>query len=324
MPLGSQPPATLCLQAQPVERVWGSHTLSQRIGLDMPEAIGELWLAYDQNKVQSGLYAGQTVADLLPSLGQSFIGQAPFKRYGLELPLLVKFLHAQEWLSVQVHPDDAYAHRVEAASGFHGKTEAWQVLEGQGEIVYGLKQPANANALRQAALSGDLWNQLSRYSLSEGQTVYMPAGTIHALGPGLLIYEVQQRSDLTYRLYDYGRPRALHLDKGLEVARLKPTPIPTLTPWVEGEKTTLLASEAFVLESHTLGGRQAIQSPLESFLLLTLVEGTAHWLEGNLGWGNTLLIGAGQTVELQGNARFLATFIPTQERLERYPRAVRV
>ncbi len=324
MPESLQNLSALCLEAKPVVRVWGGTRLTHHLGLQTSQPIGELWLAYDENPVKTGPYKGQVLAQLIPKLGADFIGEVPAERYGLELPLLVKFLDSGEWLSVQVHPDDSYAHRVEAASGFHGKTEAWQILGGQGEIVYGLSEPIERAALRQAAQDGSIWGKLARHSLKPGQTVYVPAGTIHALGPGLVLYEVQQRSDLTYRLYDFGRPRELHLDKGVEVSKVEPTSIPQTTPLVTREKTTLLASRAFVLESYTLEDIQIIQAPQESFLLLTLTSGKAHWAEGELGWGDTLLIGAGRQVELKGQAQFLGAFIPSEERLEGYPSTVRV
>lgn len=312
------------LEAQSVPRVWGGRRMAKRLGLQATEPIGELWLAYDQNRIRSGPLAGRTLAEALPELGAGFIGKGVFGKYGLELPLLIKFLDTAEWLSVQVHPDDAYARTVEAASGWHGKTEAWYILEGEGEIVYGLHAPVERERLAEAAQNGTLWDWLRREWVIPEQTIPVPAGTIHALGPGLLLYEVQQRSDLTYRLYDYGRPRELHLQKGLDVAKLKPTPLPHLTPLPAHRKEILLASEAFVLERYDLRGRLILQAPQDSFLLLTLVAGGADWLEGSLSWGDTLLIGAGETIELTGQARLLGAFVPSPSWLAGYPNSVRM
>ncbi|WP_036199728.1 type I phosphomannose isomerase catalytic subunit [Meiothermus ruber] len=312
------------LEARPVQRVWGGTRLAKHLGLEAQEPIGELWLAYDQNRIRSGLLAGRTLAEALPELGPGFIGRAAYSRYGLELPLLVKLLDTAEWLSVQVPPDDAYAHTVEAATGFHGKTEAWYILEGEGEIVYGLRAPMERESLAQAAQGGALWGWLQREWVVPGQVIPVPAGTIHALGPGLLLYEVQQRSDLTYRLYDYGRPRELHLQKGLDVARLEPTPLPRPTPLPAHHKEILLAGEAFVLERYQLCGRLTLQAPADSFLLLTLVAGGGEWLEGPLWWGDTLLIGAGEGLELTGQAQLLGAFVPSPDSLQWYPQAVRM
>lgn len=311
--------APLRLQARPEKRVWGGKIISERLGLQSDEPIGELWLAYDENPVQTGPFADRKLSEVIQALGPSFLGEAPYARYGLELPLLVKFLDTAEWLSVQVHPDDEYAHRVEAATGFHGKTEAWYILEGHGELIYGLERSMDKEGLEAAFKSGDVDGLLHHEQVSPGQVIYVPAGTIHALGPGLLLYEVQQRSDLTYRLYDYGRPRELHLEKGSEVSKLEPTLIPVLKPVHDGGKDVLLASEAFVLERYTLQGASNITAPDESFLLLTLVGGEAEWAEGKLGWGDTLLIGAGKNVELNGKVEFLGSFVPSRGRLSGYP-----
>lgn len=314
----------LCLEAQPVCRVWGGSRIKAKLGLQMEDLTGELWLAYDQNRIRSGPLAGRTLVDVLPELGAGFIGKATCDRYGLELPLLIKFIDTAEWLSVQVHPDDAYAHTVEASSSFHGKYEAWYILEGDGEIVYGLREPMERESLSRAAQDGALWDKLQREWVAAEQVIPVPAGTIHALGPGLLLYEVQQRSDLTYRLYDYGRPRELHLKKGLEVARLEPTPLPQPLPMPAQHKEILLASEHFVLERYQLRGRLTQRAPDDCFLLFTLIAGGAEWLEGPLSWGDTLLIGAGEAIELTGQAQFLGASVPPPEWLNWYPAALRV
>lgn len=308
--------SVLPLASRDVERVWGG----QRLAPGAPQPVGERWLAYDENPVSGGPFAGRQLADALEELGGEFIGSVPFERYGLELPLLVKFLDTAEWLSVQVHPDDAYAHAVEAGTGFHGKTEAWYVLEGEGEVVYGLEHPADAATVRQAAFDGSLWPMLHRERVRAGQVVFVPAGTVHALGPGLLLYEVQQRSDLTYRLYDYGRPRELHLEKGLAVSRLEPTPIPSPQP----SGNVLLASSAFVLERYAVQGAHRLQAPEESFLLVTPISGSLAWAGGSLDWGETLMVGAGRSLELNGEGVVLAAYVPSPQRLEQFPPAVRV
>lgn len=313
----------LALEPQAVPRVWGGPRLTRFIAQERPEPIGELWLAYDENLVSSPPFTGRRLTEVLPELGPEWLGSVPYERYGLELPLLIKFLDAAEWLSVQVHPDDSYAHTVEAASGFHGKTEAWYVLEGKSELVYGLKRPMTREELHQGLLDGSAWENLRRVDVGPGDVIFVPAGTIHALGPGLLLYEVQQRSDLTYRLYDYGRGRQLHLEKGLEVSKLEPTPIPKLQPYPEGHKEILLASSAFVLERYRLEGTATIQAPQESFLLLTLVRGQASWEGRTLRWGETLLIGAGKKVALSGRAELLGAFIPSEQQLRSYPASVR-
>ena len=305
----------------PSTRVWGGIALSRHLGIDAHEPIGELWLAYDESPVLTGAHAGLTVAEALPALGPAFIGAEPYARYGLELPLLVKFLDAAEWLSVQVHPDDAYAHEVERASGFHGKTEAWCILSGSGELVVGVNRAVERAEVRAAALDGSIDAMLAHVRVEPGDLVYLPAGTIHALGPGLVLYEVQQRSDLTYRLYDYGRPRDLHLDRALDVAMLTPSVAPRLTAT---DGAAMLAAPAFLLSRHRITETTTIQAPKESFLLLTQIDGEARWRGRALRWGETLLVAAGAAIELEGHATLLGSCVPSAEHLSCIDPRVRV
>ena len=316
--------AALLLGQLPSPRVWGGEAISRHLGVTTGEPIGELWLAYDDCPVLTGAHAGETVAEALRALGGAFLGPVPFARFGLELPLLAKFLDTSAWLSVQVHPDDAYAHTVERASGFHGKTEAWCILQGTGELIYGVSSSLDAETVRAAALDGSIDALLAHVIARPGDVIYVPAGTIHALGPGLLLYEVQQRSDLTYRLYDYGRPRELHLDRALEVSKLRPALPPELIEMRSDDLEVLLAAPAFLLARFAIAGSGEIRAPHESFLLLTLVEGSASWDGRDLRWGETLLIAAGESVRLAGDARFLGSFVPSPDRLARLDPRVRV
>jgi mannose-6-phosphate isomerase len=135
---------------------------------------------------------------------------------GGELPLLVKFLFTSANLSVQVHPDDATA-RVENSLG---KTEMWHVLAAEpgAKIAAGFREPVTEQRLRESAVSGEIENMLEWHDAAPGDTFFIPAGTVHAIGAGLVLCEIQQNSDITYRLYDYGRGRELHLDQGIAVS----------------------------------------------------------------------------------------------------------
>ena len=137
------------------------------------------------------------------------------------LPLLVKFVFTSARLSVQVHPDDAFARVHENSSG---KTEMWHVLKAEpgAQIALGFRETLSAERLRDAAMSGEIVNLLQWIEVSAGDTFFVPAGTVHALGAGLAVCEIQQHSDITYRFYDYGRPRELHLNEAMQVAALGP------------------------------------------------------------------------------------------------------
>ena len=138
-----------------------------------------------------------------------------------ELPLLVKFLFTSEELSVQVHPDDAYAAKHHNS---RGKTEMWHVLAAEpgAQIAAGFREPVSPERLRAAALSGEIEESAGVVEARPGDTFFIPAGTVHAIGAGLTLCEIQQLSDITYRLYDYGRPRELHLEHSIAVARREP------------------------------------------------------------------------------------------------------
>jgi mannose-6-phosphate isomerase len=137
-----------------------------------------------------------------------------------DLPLLVKFLFTTEKLSVQVHPEDEYA-RLHHDS--RGKTEMWHILAAEpgAQIAAGFRAPLTPEQFREAALSGAIESELQWFDARPGDTFFIPAGTVHAIGPGLALCEIQQNSDVTYRLYDYGRPRELHLEHGAQVSRLE-------------------------------------------------------------------------------------------------------
>ena len=209
------------LEPQLKERVWGGKRLADLYGVQ-GGPYGEAWLVYDENKITSGPFAGRALKDVLPELGEDFLGRKVVERYGYQLPLMIKLIDSADWLSVQVHPDDAYARAHEAHTGYLGKAEAWIVLEAEpgARVIYGLKRSVTREELRAAVLDGSILDLVNYAPVKKGDVIYVPPGTIHALGPGLFVLEVSQRSDLTYRLYDYGRGRELHLDRALDVVRL--------------------------------------------------------------------------------------------------------
>ncbi len=143
------------------------------------------------------------------------IGEVWFEQ--TELPLLVKFLFTSENLSVQVHPDDATARERHNSLG---KTEMWHILAAQpdAKIAAGFREPISQERMREAALSGEIVDLLAWHEAKAGDTFFIPAGTVHAIGAGLTLCEIQENSDVTYRLYDYGRGRELHLDDGISVS----------------------------------------------------------------------------------------------------------
>jgi mannose-6-phosphate isomerase len=195
-------------------RPWGLRSLAPWFADEFDAPVGEAWFT----AAGSGTSLGPSLGELLASDGPRLLGTSGFPG---NQPLLLKLLFTAERLSVQVHPDDEYGWRHHRSPG---KTEAWHVLaaEPTASVGLGFVRPLTAETARAAARSGEIERLLAWVPARPGSTFFVPAGTVHAIGAGLTLVEVQQPSDVTYRLYDYGRPRELHLDHGFAVADLGP------------------------------------------------------------------------------------------------------
>ncbi len=210
-------------------KVWGGRQLEQRLAKDLPagEPIGESWEIFWKNRVSNGPLQGKTLGELIAAYPQKMLGS---RNAAPEFSLLVKFIDAQDWLSVQVHPDDERAAKLEGEP--RGKTECWYIIDAApgAQIAYGLAEALNAASFRRAIEAGRTKDVLQYVTVAPGDFIYVPAGTLHALGPGILLYELQQTSDTTYRLYDWdrpgldGKPRQLHLDKALACTNFEVKP----------------------------------------------------------------------------------------------------
>jgi mannose-6-phosphate isomerase len=200
-------------------RPWGGEDLSPIYpNHKFSEKIGEAWLSGDDCKVSNGPLKGQSLAELSQVYQRELVGDAA--RNPKRFPLLLKFLFPHEKLSVQVHPDDAQALRVGQP---WGKTECWYVAHAKpgAQIGLGLKPGATAGQLEEAIHENRAEQMLNWLDVFTGDMIYVAGGTVHTLGPGSVIVETQQQSDTTYRLYDYGRPRELHLKDGMAAVREK-------------------------------------------------------------------------------------------------------
>ncbi len=220
----------------PREIVWGGDLLKRKYGKSTPFAkLAESWeLTVRSDNVSSianGPCAGTTLADYIEKYGKAVVGD---RWSGERFPLLIKFIDARDKLSVQVHPGDEYALK---KHGEYGKTEAWYIVEAEpgAKIVWGMKQGCGSAELREAAEKGDIASVLNYTEVRSGQLYFIPSGLIHAIGAGILIAEIQQNSDITYRVYDYNRPddtgrlRPLHLeDAYASVKALTPVDIEAL------------------------------------------------------------------------------------------------
>jgi mannose-6-phosphate isomerase len=264
--------------------VWGRSRL--RPG-HVPTA--EAWVIYEGDRIAAGPLAGQTLAQAAAAYGAALLGRRAVRRTGTRFPLLIKLLDCAQWLSLQVHPNDGQAVRLEGPGQF-GKTEAWHLLEAEpgAEILCGLRPGMTRANLEQAIRRGTILDGMQRLTIHAGDTILLRPGMIHALGPGLLVYEVQQTSDLTYRVFDWNRPatqgRKLHLEQALAVADVNAAAqvIPQ-PPLADVDQRELVACPYFTLQ--LLAGQTnsiSLDTGGESFHALTLIEGGAQ-VEGP-GW----------------------------------------
>lgn len=275
------------LEPQYREYVWGGNRL--RPG-HTPTA--EAWIVYEGDLISSGPLKGQTLSAAAKAYGAALLGEQVISRTGLRFPLLVKLLDCAQWLSLQVHPNDQQAVQLEGPGHF-GKTEAWHILEADpdAKILWGLKPGAEQADWKQAVRNGTIIDYTQSVPVKNGETIFIPAGTLHALGPGLLVYEVQQVSDITYRVFDWNRPassgRQLHIEQSLAVInpQARGQAIPP-APFIDGGATQLIACPYFTLERLTTESvplQLATQG--RTFHTLTVIEGQIN-IEGN-GWKQT-------------------------------------
>lgn len=313
----------LVLQPALHVKVWGGRRLATALAKSLPDdrPYGESWEMHDTVTVVNGPLSGQSLGSLLAQYGAALIG--PNHDPAAGLPLLAKFLDAADWLSVQVHPDDEQARELEGDP--RGKTEAWYIVAAQpgAQLVVGIRPGTRREVVAAAIRDNTLEDLLVYADVAPGDVLFIPAGTIHALGPGLLLYEIQQSSDMTYRLYDWGRmgldgkPRPLHIEKGVTVSNLDALPPIKHT----GENTLpvvdIVQSAFFTTLLHQLNPRNGTRITLDTggthFHILTSLAGDIEITAGDnlvpLAAGQTALIPASLGVyTLSGTGRVLRSF----------------
>lgn len=262
------------------DRIWGGTKLREEFGYDIPsETTGECWgISAHSNgpsEVVNGPLKGKTLDQVWDEHRELFADQE-----GEDFPLLVKILDAKTDLSVQVHPDDSYAREVEGEA--FGKTECWYVIDCEpgAELVYG--HHAGSKLQFEEMVSDNRWNELLRkVAIKPGDFVYVPNGTIHAIGAGTMILETQQSSDITYRVYDYdrrddaGNTRELHIEKSIEVAMIPHQDAefePVLSANDDLNIEKLIKENYFTVYHWNLEGSvSAVENP--SYLLVSVLEG---------------------------------------------------
>lgn len=265
--------------------IWGGTRLKDEYGkkTDMP-IVAESWelSCHKAGKsiVENGAFAGKPLSDCIKKLGRRVIGS---RAASIDFPILIKLIDAHDNLSVQVHPDDAYA---QTAEGQSGKTEMWYIVDAEpdAKLIYGLKKEISRPEFEKHINDNTLLDICNEVPVKKGEVFFIEAGTLHAIGKGILIAEIQQSSDVTYRVYDYGRkgkdgkPRQLHIAKALAVTNLKPPShtvgaLGTLDAFADYKVTLLSQCSLFTVQLFQLEGNCALSAGAQSFHSLIILDG---------------------------------------------------
>ena len=271
--------------------------------------------------VSEGEYKGKSLNQLVRELKGKLVGQENYERFGDEFPLLIKFIDARQDLSIQVHPTDEIAHR---QGKTRGKTEMWYALESApgAQLYNGLKQQITPEQYKQMVENDTITDALARYEVNEGDVFFIPAGRIHAIGAGCFVAEIQQTSDVTYRIYDFkrkdknGNYRELHTELAAE--SIDYTVLPNYRAEYErtkNEGVQVATCPYFTTAVYDLTEPMTLDyTELDSFVILIAVKGegtiTANGEEMKLAKGDTILLPATTgEVKVSGEVKFLETFV---------------
>ena len=258
------------------EKMWGGRYF-ESFRENLPHGdIGESWdIACHHNGmsiVSNGYLKGKTFEELIKEYGTELLGESFENK---EFPLLVKLINSKEKLSVQVHPSDEYAKRVENSLG---KTEAWYVVDAKpgASLIVGTKNCDKA-IFEKAIREGKTEEYLNKIEVKKGDCFLINSGLVHAICEGVIIAEIQQSSDITYRIYDYGRPREIHVEKSMDVIDFNLKPINAsgkkLVSFCGYEKGILCASEYFTIEKYVVSSEVSENSDINKFFIFTCVDG---------------------------------------------------
>ncbi len=318
------------LKFKPVykEKIWGGSTLADHFDRKLPsDSTGESWeLAAHKNgssQIANGQYAGLELMEVIEREGVKLLGTEASEEDFTKFPLLIKLLDANDKLSVQVHPDDQYAAQHE--NGESGKTEMWYILaaEKNAQLVYGVQPGVNREELATAIEEGRLQEKLREINVKAGDVVYIPSGTVHTIKGGILLAEIQQNSDTTYRVYDWnrvgqdGKPRELHVESALDVINFDEQPegkVEGLS--IEEENCTreiLVACPHFITETWDLTEKYQMLADGSRYYILMGLEGSAQLVyetgKVDIAAGETVLIPADLgKYEIRGDCKLICSY----------------
>ena len=293
--------------------VWGGRRLIDEYGFECNEKIcAEAWTLSAHPDGASTIAGGSTLAEYIKRNGKKILG-TNCRRFE-DFPVLIKFIDARENLSVQVHPPDDYAL---ARENQLGKSEAWYILDAdENSVVYrGFKQKISKAEFVDRIKKHSLMEVLNAVTVKRGDVIFIPAGTIHAVGKGVLLVEIQQSSNVSYRIYDYSRNRPLHIDKALDVTNLNP-------PEVRDSYPHVAACDYFVVDKLNLDGKTLSEArgfvSEKSFLSVLILNGAGKIFSGgeeiSYGKGDSILLTANSGAwKICGTCDALLTTIPDHE-----------
>ena len=308
------------------QTLWGGSKIIPFKHLDAQlENVGESWeisgVSGNETIVANGQYKGMSLNQLVRELEGSLVGEENYQRFGDEFPLLIKFIDACQDLSIQVHPTDEIAHRQGKS---RGKTEMWYTLESApgAQLYNGLKQQITPEQYKEMVADDTITDALARYEVKEGDVFFIPAGRIHAIGAGCFVAEIQQTSDVTYRIYDFkrkdknGNYRELHTQLASEsIDYTVLDNYRTVYEPVKNEGTQVVTCPYFTTAVYDLDEPMTLDySELDSFVILIAVKGGGQLIsegeEMSFQMGDTVLLPATtKEVKVEGTVKFLETYV---------------
>lgn len=314
------------LKLKPVfkDYIWGGTRLKSDFGFESDlDKLAEGWMLSchkdGKNIIENGEYKGKTLDEVIEEKGKEKVVGTRSLDFPY-FPVLIKLIDAKDNLSIQVHPDNDYAQRVE---GEFGKTEIWYVLDAtdDAQLIYGFKNKISSEEFVDAIKNNTLTDVLNSVKVKKGDLLFIEAGTVHAIGKGTLVAEIQQNSNTTYRVYDYGRlgadgkPRELHIDKAVDVSKTEP-PKYDIKPMGEPEKfndytkTLLTKCDLFTVNHYELNGKVTLEADEKSFNHVLVVDGAGTINDIDLKKGDSFYIPANYgKYEINGKCEIIVTNI---------------
>jgi len=304
--------------------IWGGERLKKDFGFESNlDKIAEGWMLAchkdGKSVIENGTYCGKTLEEVINLLGAKEVAGTNSQKFPY-FPVLIKLIDAKDNLSIQVHPDNAYAQRVEKE---FGKTEIWYVLDAQpgAQLIYGFKNKISSEAFRAAIENETLTDVLNVVNVKKGDLFFIEAGTVHAIGKGTLIAEIQQNSNSTYRVYDYGRkdkdgkPRELHIQKAVDVSKTEPAKY-EIKPFGEkeniegGTRQLLTECDLFTVNKYTADGEITLFANEKSFHHILITDGFGKIKDMPFKKGDSFFVPAGfGSYTISGHAEVLITNI---------------